>query len=436
MSLHDPVPSAEGLVRPDPPGLPALMASAANPGQPALSVLVVDDDEDIVLNLAEGLELSGHAVLTAHSAAQARAVMAGRDDIGVVITDIRMPGEDGLKLAQQIMTGRPDEAAIEVVVITGHATVQDAAAAIRLHVFDFLPKPFTVDAASEAADRALARARSRRADGAQRLDLLRRTEEAERARAEMERLLGGAEGRLSEMPVGFAPAEALRREMHAISHALRTPLHAIAGGADLLKLRGGTLEDQAARDDMAMLQDGVQRAVEAVALVEELHRTDASPPDQQAAPLDLSLAMARLAQRLRRRDPPPEAELVVEGDAGILVRCLPNDLRRVIDLCADSALAWAPAGATVVLAVQPAPVGMVAGMPVGMPAGMVEASFAVRSGDAAPDHPAAALSDFARTQEDLRFAIARRLAERHGGSLTSTGGGDGAMTMRLLLPAG
>ena len=123
MSLHDPVPSAEGLVRPDPPGLPALMASAANPGQPALSVLVVDDDEDIVLNLAEGLELSGHAVLTAHSAAQARAVMAGRDDIGVVITDIRMPGEDGLKLAQQIMTGRPDEAAIEVVVITGHATV-------------------------------------------------------------------------------------------------------------------------------------------------------------------------------------------------------------------------------------------------------------------------------------------------------------------------
>lgn len=428
MSLHDP--AARPLVIADmpertvPPALPAMIAAADAPGQPVLFVLVVDDDEDIVLNLAEGLELSGHAVLTAHSAAQARAVMAGRDDIGVVITDIRMPGEDGLKLAQTIMAGRPDEVAVEVVVITGHATVQDAAAAIRLHVFDFLPKPFTVDAAAEAVERALARARSRRADGAQRRDLLRRTEEAERARAEMERQVGGAEGRLSAMPVGFAPAEALRRELHAISHALRTPLHAIAGGADLLKLRGGTLDDAAARDDMDMLQDGVQRAVEAVALVEELHRTEASPPEEKVAPLDLSLAMARLAQRLQRRDPPPAADLLVEAGEGIQVRCLPNDLRRVIDLCADSALAWAPPGATVVLAVQP------------VQAGMVEASFAVRSGDAGADHPAAVLSDFARTQEDLRFAIARRLAERHGGSLTSTGGADGAMTMRLLLPAG
>ncbi|WP_203073714.1 ATP-binding response regulator [Falsiroseomonas ponticola] len=399
------------------------MAAGAPPPEAPLCVLVVDDDEDIVLNLAEGLEMCGHVVLTAHSAAQARAVMAGREDIGVVITDIRMPGEDGLKLAQQIMTGRPDEAAIEVVVITGHATVQDAAAAIRLHVFDFLPKPFTVDAAAEAVERGLARARSRRADGAHRRDLLRRTEEAERARAEMERLVGGAEGRLSAMPSGFAPAEALRRELHAISHALRTPLHAIAGGADLLKLRGGTLDDAAARDDMAMLQDGVQRAVEAVALVEELHRTDATPPGEEPAPLDLSLAITRLAQRLQRRDPPPEAALVVEGGAGVLVRCLPNDLRRVIDLCADSALAWASPGASVVLAAQPAA------------NGMAEARFAVRASESGPDQPAPVLSDFARTQEDLRFAIARRLAERHGGSLTSTGGADGAMTMRLLLPA-
>lgn len=393
-------------------------------GSPNLAVLVVDDDEDIVINLAEGLEISGYAVFTANSTPQAKAVLAGRDDIGVVITDIRMPGEDGLKLAQQIIAGRPDEAAIEVVVITGHATVQDAAAAIRLHVFDFLPKPFTVQEAAQAVERAMERARSRRADGAQRRDLLRRTEAAERARGDMERLLGSAEGRLSAMPSGFAPAEALRREMHAISHALRTPLHAIAGGADLLKLRGGTLDNQAARDDMAMLQGGVQRAVEAVALVEELHRTDANPPEGEVPQVDLALAMARLATRLQRRDPPPEAGIVAEAVSGILVRCLPNDLRRVIDLCADSTLAWAPPGATVLLAVQP------------VEAGMVEASFAVRSGGAMADQPAAAITDFARTQEDLRFAVARRLAERHGGSLTSTGGADGAMTMRLRLPAG
>ncbi len=428
MSPHDPA-AGPVLVAEIPapaagPGLLPMTPAADGDRGAVLAVLVVDDDEDIVLNLAEGLEMNGHTVLTAHSVAQARAVMAGREDIGVVVTDIRMPGEDGLKLAQQIMTGRPDEAAIEVVVITGHATVQDAAAAIRLHVFDFLPKPFTIDDATQAVDRALARARSRRADGAHRRELMRRTEEAERAREAMERLLGGAEGRLSAMPSGFAPAEALRREMHAISHALRTPLHAIAGGADLLKLRGGTLDDEAARDDMAMLQGGVQRAVEAVALVEELHRTDASAPEEGGAPLDLSLALTRLAQRLQRRDPPPEAALLVEAGEGIMVRCLPNDLRRIIDLCADSALAWAPAGATVVLAAEPAE------------AGMVEARFAVRSGDSPPEHPAAVLSDFARTQEDLRFAIARRLAERHGGSLTSTGGADGAMTMRLLLPVG
>jgi FixJ family two-component response regulator len=422
--LHDPCAAAHTIaVTPAAVHAPGRLAmTAAAPAGDTLAVLVVDDDEDIVLNLAEALELNGHMALTAHSAQEARAVLAGRDDVGVVITDIRMPGEDGLQLAQQIMSGRRDEAAIEVVIITGHATVQDAAAAIRLHVFDFLPKPFTVDAVTQAVDRALARAWARRGEGVQRRDLLRRTEEAERARTELERLLGGAEGRLSAMPSGFAPAEALRREMHAISHALRTPLHAIAGGADLLKLRGGTLDDAAARDDMAMLQGGVQRAVEAVALVEELHRTDATPPAEKAPLVDLSQALQRLAARLQRRDDPPPAAILVEAGAGMQVRCLPNDLHRVIELCADSAIAWAPAGSTVVLDAR------------GVERGLVEARFAVRNGAEGPEAPAAVISDFARTQEDLRFAVARRLAERHGGSLTSTGGADGAMTMRLLLP--
>ncbi len=110
-----------------------------------LAVLVVDDEIWIAEELALGLEESGMPVKIATSAITAQAALTEADDIGVVVTDIRMPGEDGLSLVRRLVMNRPEASAIETVVMTGHATIEDAVAAVRAGAFDFVRKPFTLD---------------------------------------------------------------------------------------------------------------------------------------------------------------------------------------------------------------------------------------------------------------------------------------------------
>jgi diguanylate cyclase (GGDEF)-like protein len=139
------------------------MNSEAAASTAPLAVLVVDDEVWIAEELALGLEESGLSVAMATSAATAQAMLAERADIGVVVTDIRMPGEDGLSMVRRLLTDRPAQHAVEAVVMTGHATIDDAVAAVRAGAFDFVRKPFTLTEMTAVVQAASARAAAKRA---------------------------------------------------------------------------------------------------------------------------------------------------------------------------------------------------------------------------------------------------------------------------------
>lgn len=134
----------------------------------ALSVLVVDDEAWLAEELADGMGSAGIAARIVHSAAEALAVLATDATIGVVVTDLRMPGQDGLSLARHLIEGRRPEHALKLVVMTGHATIDDAAAAVRTGVFDFLRKPFALDEMLSAVTKALDAARRERCEAVSR----------------------------------------------------------------------------------------------------------------------------------------------------------------------------------------------------------------------------------------------------------------------------
>jgi CheY-like chemotaxis protein len=137
---------------------PAL--SRAFPG--SLAVLVVDDEAAIRDELAGVLARRGLTVLTAPAAETALRVLAGRPDIGTLVTDIRMPGMDGLELAQQALAGRDNADALEVLLVTGHATPAHGLAAARIGAFGLLPKPTRGAELSELVQAALVSAAARR----------------------------------------------------------------------------------------------------------------------------------------------------------------------------------------------------------------------------------------------------------------------------------
>lgn len=104
------------------------------------TILLVDDEPEVLLELAELLEMEGFRCLTATSAAEALALLQANPDIGLIITDLRMPEESGLRLIQNLRASseRPN---IPIIVTSGHADMDDIVIALRLQVLDFLRKP-------------------------------------------------------------------------------------------------------------------------------------------------------------------------------------------------------------------------------------------------------------------------------------------------------
>lgn len=114
-------------------------------------VLLVDDEEDLRRSTAQALDLEDISVRQCVSAERALDFVSQGFN-GVVVTDIRMPGMDGMTLMSRT---REIDADIPVIVVTGHADVQLAVRAMREGAYDFIEKPFNVRHLAEMVRRAL-----------------------------------------------------------------------------------------------------------------------------------------------------------------------------------------------------------------------------------------------------------------------------------------
>jgi two-component system response regulator HydG len=105
--------------------------------EPKPKVLLVDDDSIVLRSFGEVLRRDGCDVTPI--AEPLEAVAAARDpSIDVVVSDISMPNLSGLEVLKAFKSAQPD---LEVILITGNATVETASAAVRLGAFDYLTKP-------------------------------------------------------------------------------------------------------------------------------------------------------------------------------------------------------------------------------------------------------------------------------------------------------
>jgi len=106
-----------------------------------ISILIVDDEETFREVLAKELRLSGYEVVTAPSGAEGEAWLRQRD-FDIALVDIKMPDIDGLDL---LATVKRDFPFTEVIILTGHGTVERAIKAMKLGAYDFLMKPCRLD---------------------------------------------------------------------------------------------------------------------------------------------------------------------------------------------------------------------------------------------------------------------------------------------------
>ncbi|OPX34485.1 MAG: two-component system response regulator, partial [Desulfobacteraceae bacterium 4484_190.2] len=101
-------------------------------------VMLVDDEVPFVETMKKRLEKRSLNIITAFSGEEALDILGLNRDTDVVILDVKMPGMDGIETLRQIKAKFP---LIEVIMLTGHGTIESAVKGMKLGAFDYLMKP-------------------------------------------------------------------------------------------------------------------------------------------------------------------------------------------------------------------------------------------------------------------------------------------------------
>lgn len=116
-------------------------------------VLIVDDEKNIRLTLAQALSSVSVEVDTAEDGEQALKKVDERG-FAVILLDLRMPGIDGMEVLRRLRDDRPE---IPVIIITAHGNIESAVEAMKLGAIEFLPKPFVPEEIRTLVSRVLDR---------------------------------------------------------------------------------------------------------------------------------------------------------------------------------------------------------------------------------------------------------------------------------------
>ncbi len=188
------------------------------------TILLVDDEPDLREVLDISLSDSGYTVLTAENGVQALNILKDAD-IPVVITDIKMPGVDGIELLRQIKGKNPET---EVIMLTGHGDLELAIKSLKHEATDFITKPINDDALEMALERAF-----------EKIQMRQKLKEYNRNRAMYDLFINeliqedvmiiGSDYRILDInetllkKLGLKPKEAIGRYCYEITHRLPVP---------------------------------------------------------------------------------------------------------------------------------------------------------------------------------------------------------------------
>lgn len=269
------------------------------------SLLIVDDERGPTESLRMIFKPE-YDVFTAPGGKEALEILH-TSPIDVVTLDLRMPGMPGIEVMEHIKRYDPD---IEVIVVTGYASLDSAIRGLRHRAFDYVTKPFDVPQISDLVHRAVARRRA-----------------ALRARRIKEDFLAN------------------------LSHELRTPLSAIIGYNSILteELQAGLTEDQQGAFDR--IQANSQKLLNLIETVLLLNSLEAGEVELAPSTFDVNDLLERAARHFAPAARQRQLILRVETAASpLLISSDEHKLERVLWALIDNAVKFTPHGFVVLSA--------------------------------------------------------------------------------------
>ena len=279
-------------------------------------ILLVDDEEGIRKVLDISLSDSGFKVFTAETGKEALDIFRKMRP-PIVLTDIKMPGMDGIKLLQKIKEESPDT---EVIMITGHGDMKLAIRSLKYDATDFITKPINDDALEIALKRANEKItlRAKLKEYTENLELL--VEEKTKKILETERLA------------------AIGQTVGGLAHAIKNIAGGLTGGAFVLEKGIDLHNEKYLHEGWDMVKGNLAR-IKGMAL-DLLSYTKERDPDYQL--LDPNSLAQEIADLMLPRARENDVSLEVESDESLLQvwldpegihRCLLNLVTNAIDAC-------------------------------------------------------------------------------------------------------
>lgn len=256
-------------------------------------VLVVDDEPNVRLAVAELVELRGFTASAVANADEALQVLEN-EAVDVVFADIVLPGIDGVALLERIRDRHPD---VLVVMITGVPTVETATAAVRAGAFDYLVKPFTAEVISRVLGNAVRVKELRDAKHILEAQNRRYREQLEDLVTERTRELGETNHQLREALDELQETQsqiiqqerlrALGQMASGIAHEINNSLGIVLGFTEILLNVPGKLDDRdRVQRYLSMIHTAAKDGAEVVRRMREFYRQRKT--DDLFGPLDLN----------------------------------------------------------------------------------------------------------------------------------------------------
>ncbi len=157
------------------------------------TIMVVDDEAVTRVSLSDALRLEGYQVATAASGEEALSLLKKRDPFDLVVLDLKMPGMDGLEVAEHLRESSPDTV---IILLTAFGSLETAIQAVRQGAHDYLLKPSPIPKILESVREGL----TKRQEGRRRQELVQQLKQTVSQLDAMEEGRGGERDASTEPP--------------------------------------------------------------------------------------------------------------------------------------------------------------------------------------------------------------------------------------------
>lgn len=281
-------------------------------------LLLIDDEPGIRKMMTLDLEADGYQILTAEDGMSGLNLFE-REWPDIVLTDIKMPGLDGLEVLQAIKELSPET---EVIVITGHGDMKTAVQALQLEASDFVTKPISDEALAVALKRARERLRLKAELAEYTIDLEKKVSEATAKLLQAERLA------------------AIGQTVASVAHSVKNVLAGLRGGVFMVK-EGLNQDDPTIRDQGVNMIERNMRQIKS--FVTDL-LTVSKPREPEMNPLEPYTLAAEAVEVMSLEAEAKVVELVlgdrkgglaVNGEKRLLLDAMVNLVSNAIDAAAE-----------------------------------------------------------------------------------------------------